>query len=526
MSTEDRKPLPRAAIEVAELLVELASERPQVLDALRSLLLALRTEHARGAEAPVTEQAVKSATPAASPEPAAAPIERPNPEPSHTAEPTTEAERPLPVVEPVVQVAVPAQRPMPATVGAPRAKPEPRPQTAKDQASFSKLLSIFGDPMSSNGLGRSGAAHNGAQPPGRWDAHADEAKLLARLLRAQARRLKAIRLALHAGRPIPPVDHVLTDECVEDWTTDAGKLREIDAHALKEGERWYSLTARAAAAISDWLAEHPNLPLGDRITPSALRDRLQCLADAQKGIFCWIEKAFGVGASCEVQARTHQSLRRWVDRSCFAVFLPSGLVLTQLVTSDKRDDIERLLQRFDLEHAEEERPDSPTAPAAQPRRRTTGSDETAAQPDRFETVLDAFIAAKREFGGGLVVFTDRAEESAEDSAFMRPDEVYDFFAAMHELASGLARGTLAGIPIPHLFQQHGYKSKNSSSPTRQRFHRFYHMNFDGMEIDLSLHVTLGSRNQNTCLSIHWWHDSERKRFVIGHCGKHLPNSLT
>jgi len=39
-------------------------------------------------------------------------------------------------------------------------------------------------------------------------------------------------------------------------------------------------------------------------------------------------------------------------------------------------------------------------------------------------------------------------------------------------------------------------------------------------------VTLGSRNQNTCMSIHWWHDSERRRFVIGHCGKHLPNTRT
>jgi hypothetical protein len=52
------------------------------------------------------------------------------------------------------------------------------------------------------------------------------------------------------------------------------------------------------------------------------------------------------------------------------------------------------------------------------------------------------------------------------------------------------------------------------------------MRFEGEEIELSQHVTLGSRNQNTCLSIHWWHDKGTGRFVVGHCGKHLPNSLT
>ncbi|MEY3027016.1 MAG: hypothetical protein RLZZ238_1913 [Planctomycetota bacterium] len=31
---------------------------------------------------------------------------------------------------------------------------------------------------------------------------------------------------------------------------------------------------------------------------------------------------------------------------------------------------------------------------------------------------------------------------------------------------------------------------------------------------------------NTCMSIHWWHDRQNGRFVIGHCGKHLPNTRT
>jgi hypothetical protein len=28
------------------------------------------------------------------------------------------------------------------------------------------------------------------------------------------------------------------------------------------------------------------------------------------------------------------------------------------------------------------------------------------------------------------------------------------------------------------------------------------------------------------MSIEWWHDRQNGRFVIGHCGKHLPNTRT
>jgi hypothetical protein len=430
-------------------------------------------------------------------------------------------------VESVAQVPIPRHGTARPAVVEPL--PKPQPIAAKDQASFSNLLARFGDPAHSVGLGHASRRIGSAPPAGRWDDDVDEAKTLARLLRAQARRLKAMRIALHQGQSFPAVDHVLADARIEDWTTDESRIRRIDAHRLKEGERWYSLTARAAAAIGDWLAEHPQVELGEHRTPEQLKDRLQCLADAQKGIFCWVEHILGRGSICGVQARAYMTLRAWVDREYFGVYLPSGMQLSQLVTSDRREEIEKFLHRFELEHARDEQPDAAVAtvtPLPTRRRPVRDCAGEAAQGERFESVLDAFLAARHDFGGESIVFTDRAEESAEDSAFMRPDEVHEFFSSMHEIASGLAAGALARTPLPLLFQQHGFRSKHSSDSSMRRFHRFYHMNFEDREVDLSLHVTLGSRNQNTCLSIHWWHDSERKRFVIGHCGKHLPNSLT
>jgi hypothetical protein len=65
------------------------------------------------------------------------------------------------------------------------------------------------------GLGRPTALAVEA-PRGRWDDDGDAAKRLTRLLRAQSRRLRAVRLALHAGTPTPPIDHVLASESVPD----------------------------------------------------------------------------------------------------------------------------------------------------------------------------------------------------------------------------------------------------------------------------------------------------------------------
>ena len=146
------------------------------------------------------------------------------------------------------------------------------------------------------------------------------------------------------------------------------------------------------------------------------------------------------------------------------------------------------------------------------------------QGDRFDSVAEALDAAEVEFGCDHLVFTERARESAERSAFRRPDEAYAFFEALHAVAGILASG-IHGDPHD-LLQSRGFTSKPSHHLTMARHHRFYHMRFDGREVDLSQHVTLGSRNQNTCMSIHWWHDPARCRFVIGHCGKHLPNTRT
>ena len=516
------------AEETARLLLRLARERPSALEALRALLSALLT--------PPETDALRSDSPACgavdSAEPLEKALERAIEEPLEDAGEDA-GEDPRSSDSDGARIAEPTTAARSAAPAAPATQTQPRrahQHTERDLLSLGSLMSRFGTPSASMGLGRPTALAVEA-PRGRWDDDGDAAKRLTRLLRAQSRRLRAVRLALHAGTPTPPIDHVLASESVEDWTAIPGSLRGISPRGLREGERWYGLAARAAAEVRDWLSEHPDAELGEHRTPEALRERLQCLANAQKGVYCWLEETCGVRARCGVQDETMATLKRWVAREHFAVFLPSGMKLAQRITSAEREYTERALARFELEHAS---PEPRAAPGAPPSNGAAGTTAVIVEPKpshagrqgRFESVMDAYLAARDEFSDGLILFTERAEDSAEDSAFLRPDEVYEFFRAMHEIAHELRQGQLEGRRLDLVFADRGFRSKPSSAQTRKRYHRFYHMSLAGREVDLSQHVTLGSRNQNTCLSIHWWHDKEGGRFVIGHCGKHLPNTLT
>jgi len=332
--------------------------------------------------------------------------------------------------------------------------------------------------------------------------------------------MRAIRLSRHAGRPLPPPDGVLADERTEDWSTEAGLIAKLNPHALKEAERWYAAAAVAMQAVSDWLSDHPDAELGIGKTPEALFDRLQCAAIAQKGVFSWMEQHFATDARCAVQSLAFMQIRAWVREDCFAVFLPNGMQLRQRITAEEREAVIRKLEQFELEQAPGPTDQVVAGGRAEPIRRSTGTTH------RFETVEDAFDAACCDFGGEQLVFTEDARQSAEDSAFKRPWEVYDFFETLHSIAQVRSTDARDGIRIEGDFEEAGYRMKPCSKRTMERHHRHYHISFEEQTTCISHHVTLGSKSQNTCISIHWWHDTARRRFVIGHCGKHLPNTLS
>jgi hypothetical protein len=515
------------AAQVARLFAQLAEERPAVLDALHALLSALCGCDGR-----------------ARAEPAPTPCEEAERPPSHHGV-TADSSSPQPPCTETAPVsadetgidAVPASVATDMSVAADICRAAAMPPTTpafdppvrepfdetKAETSMQMLRSLFPDGFGS-GSPRGGLTAPSQLPardcgPGRWDDDARVARELSGFARAQASRLRSIRRARHEGRAIPQANGLLARHLVDDWLADPSVAAALDPKDLREAERWYRTAMSASLEIADWLEGHSETPLGEGYTPDTLHDRLQCLATAQKGLCTWFDDhvahALPPGRQCcGVQLRIYQQLAHvWTKN--FRTKL-DHMRRDQRVINEARAAVDRALLGFELESA-----------PAEPKNQSSESSPVPANrhsTDRFDTVAEALEAAESAFSGTSLVFTDRARESSERSAFRRPDEAYAFLEALHAVATTLASGTHGD---PHaLLQAHGFHSKPSHHLTMARHHRFYHMRYDGREIDLSQHVTLGSRNQNTCMSIHWWHDSERRRFVIGHCGKHLPNTRT
>lgn len=496
------------------LFAALAEKRPEVMNRLLALLEVL-------VDAP-------PASANADPQPLAH-SELPSPLPLRLTEPV-EAEIEIEIEDSLVENSHSAPEPTPApatTTEAPAAQiVEPKPVRekpkgavdAKAEAGVAQLLSKFGSPTG-GGLGE--VRQTPAPAVIRlWDEDAKSARELAGLARAQARRLRKVRLALHASAELPDVDGVLNDARVIDWTAESEALRKLAPKDLREAERWYSVLTKSLVEVADWLEGHSSTPLGHGLTPQALHQRLQAVATAQKGVWCWIDghlPAIGIDPrmACGVQHAVYRKLAdRWTKD--FRTKL-HHLQMAERITAKDRGAVEDMLARFDLEQA-------PKASASGPEQ-VHALAEVGSQ-SRFDDVADAFDAAARDFGCERLVFTNAAAESAEDSAFKRPDEVYEFFAALRRIADARASGSRNGTPLEADFRSEGFTMKPCSPETMRRNRRHYHINCEVGKIWISHHVTLGSKSQNTCISIHWWHDEENRRFVIGHCGKHLPNTLT
>ncbi len=155
-------------------------------------------------------------------------------------------------------------------------------------------------------------------------------------------------------------------------------------------------------------------------------------------------------------------------------------------------------------------------------------DERAQEAD-FDTVAEAVERAREELAElkSPVVIADSALRAAEDSPFQRPDEVYEFLMKLHTLAvQWRTRGGVLGQSWDAGLRQQGYGEKLLSDTARTRFRRHYEHAWRGEKRLFEAHWTLGSRDANHCLCVHWWRDDQRREVVVGWVGRHLPNTMS
>lgn len=129
-----------------------------------------------------------------------------------------------------------------------------------------------------------------------------------------------------------------------------------------------------------------------------------------------------------------------------------------------------------------------------------------------------------------VRFLPSAHTSAADSPYKQPERVLQALSALEEVASiwaetvGSGKG---GGSVRQLFKTRGFEYADDVSQTSKgKWGAEYVADYKGQQVDISPHITLGAKQADTCLSIHWaWLKSE-KIVLVAHVGRHKTNTKT
>ena len=159
------------------------------------------------------------------------------------------------------------------------------------------------------------------------------------------------------------------------------------------------------------------------------------------------------------------------------------------------------------------------------KRRPGAKNRTSAPPDKpkRQTVLDVVSQAKERHAN--LVILPSALEAADDSPYANPRKVGEALAQLNDIADKLAQGP--GRPVVEMLRERfpGKRMSMHVSATALGCHGTeYKFPWKGRRTLFEPHITLGSGNANTCLSIHYLF--EDGKFVIAHVGRHLSNTLT
>lgn len=159
---------------------------------------------------------------------------------------------------------------------------------------------------------------------------------------------------------------------------------------------------------------------------------------------------------------------------------------------------------------------------------------TEAQPEELieneapKTITDAVQFA--EARSSSVRFLPSAHSSAAASPYKHPERVLQALIALDEIASIWAKTVDSGKAsgsVRDLFKKRGFDYADDVSQTSKgKWSSEYVADYNGQEIDIAPHITIGAKQADTCLSIHWaWHKDD-KVVLVAHVGRHKTNTKT
>jgi hypothetical protein len=128
-------------------------------------------------------------------------------------------------------------------------------------------------------------------------------------------------------------------------------------------------------------------------------------------------------------------------------------------------------------------------------------------------------------------FAPQAFESAAESPFSRPQLILDNLVRLDELAAAYLQGDLGERLADVAFRMRLAWRGGISERTRTRYGREYDFAYDGRTFQLGPHVRIGSGAgagaiARIYLSLHPGDDQLERCVIVGHVGRHLPDSTT
>jgi hypothetical protein len=147
----------------------------------------------------------------------------------------------------------------------------------------------------------------------------------------------------------------------------------------------------------------------------------------------------------------------------------------------------------------------------------------------FSSVAEAVEAAALRCKN--LEFLNVAKSAAAASPFQRPFDVFKALTDLDEIVdtwSKIRDEKGGGGDIIHYLRDRGWKrsSMQISDTTRGKFSSAYEFKYKGVKRLFEPHITIGAGDPNSCASIHFIFDQESLKIVIGHVGRHLPNTKT
>ena len=145
------------------------------------------------------------------------------------------------------------------------------------------------------------------------------------------------------------------------------------------------------------------------------------------------------------------------------------------------------------------------------------------------SVQEVLQRVRTEFQSSIVLLDSAMKSGSEAKEFRHPMRVWEVFCILHEKherAVQMKRQKNQRVNLDELFRGKGLhtsvKFAKESKPTMEQHGDTRLFPHKGKMIEMQPHLKIGVGASDQCLRIHFIFDKEEEKFLVGHCGKHLP----